>query len=132
MPRTLPVWAFIHEISDFPQFYPIIIKPYHWILEFLVSLLEKVLGCHSIHPNMSSSSDSLFSPSVHLACHSLIPWKVLLRKDKDLCRMISKPDAFFFFDDFFLIFRFEDHQNPVFENHLGYSEVPMSHDLGLL
>ena len=45
---------------------------------------------------MSYSSDYRVPSLVHQACHSLIPPKSFLRKHKDLSRMISKPDAVFF------------------------------------
>ena len=112
---------------------------YHKTLQFdlgvLVNLLEEVLGYRLNHLSMSSSSDSRVPPSVHQACHSLIPRKVcfffvFLQSHKDLSRMISELDAFSF--EVFSDFQLWRSPKSFFEYHFGYSEVPTSHELGLL
>ena len=99
-------------------------------LGVLVNLLEEVLGYCSNHLSMSSSNDSRVPPSVHQACHSLIPRKAFLRKHKDLSRMLSEPDAFSF--NVFSNFQLWKSPKFFFEYHLGYSEVPASHESGRL
>ena len=47
------------------------------------------IGIPFNHLSMLSSNDSRVPPSVHQACHSLIPRKVFLRKHKDLSYGLS-------------------------------------------
>ena len=104
----------------------LVLSRYHQTLPLdlgvLVNLLEEVLGYRLNHLIMSSSNDSRVPPSVHQACHSLIPRKAFLRKRKDLSRMLSEPDAFSF--DVFSDFQLWRSLKYFFKYHLGYFEIP--------
>ena len=92
----------------------LVLSRYHQTLPLdlgiLVNLLEEVLGYHLNHLSMSSSNDFRVPPSVHRACHSLIPRKVF-------CESIRiwgecSPSLTLFLSMFSQIFSSGDHQNP--------------------
>ena len=62
----------------------LVLSRYHQTLPLdlgvLVNLFEEVLWYRLNHLSMSSSNDSRVPPSVHQACHSLIPRKVFFAK----------------------------------------------------